>query len=125
MRTSHDLARARDRALRRSWLSALLLLGVPVLLGNKGCEADLHEGDAEAVHEEGHEQDAGTRDDDDRDDAPPPGAPNPPPGDPKGEPTPALDAGAPAPAKDAGSVTPTKDAGAGGTVGRCGTRGGV
>jgi hypothetical protein len=99
--------------------SAVLLLGLPLLLGNKGCEADLHEADAEAVQGEGdqHQEDGGTADD--GDDAPLPGQPNV-----------RLDGGTvaptPEPVRDAAAV-PSKDAGSGGgsTSGRCGTRGGV
>jgi Kazal-type serine protease inhibitor domain len=100
--------------------SAVLLLGLPLLLGNKGCEADLHEADAEAVQDDGdpHDADGGTADD--GDDAPLPGQPNV-----------RLDGGTdappvtPTPTRDA-AVVPGKDAATGGpTSGRCGTRGGV
>src|SRR5690349_5783307 len=106
-------------------LGALLLLGLPLLLGNKGCEADLHEADAEAVNED--DVDAATAEPgaDGDDDAPPSSAPNPSRdgGSAPGKPAPVADGGA-APSKDAG-VVPSRDAGGGTTAGRCGTRGGV
>jgi hypothetical protein len=118
MRMNHAVSkRAAVRASNS--LSALLLLGLPLLLGNKGCEADAHEADAEAANDgDQHAEDAGSVDP--SDDAPLPGTPNV-----------RLDAGSdaskpePQPTRDA-SVLPGKDAGSGGTTsGRCGTRGGV
>jgi len=98
---------------------ALLLLGLPLLLGNKGCDADLHESDGEAaahgehdesVHDESQAGDAAASA---ADDAALPGSPSI-----------RIDAGvSPVPARDASTPTPLKDGGA--TSGRCGTRGGV
>lgn len=102
---------------RNSWL-ALCLFSLPLLLGNKGCDADLHELDSGAEHEDDDPaivlpgaDDAATS----AVDAASPVTPTPGPKDAAVVVSPARDAG----------VNPVQDAGTGGGGLRCGTRGGV
>jgi hypothetical protein len=110
---------------------ALLLLGLPLLLGNRGCDADIHETDDEAkVHGDTVlGDDASNTSDGDQGNGGQAGGGN----DalPPGTPTTQRDGGASTqPVRDA-AVVPSTDAGGatkdagGGTGGRCGTRGGV
>lgn len=103
---------------RHSWL-ALCLFGLPLLLGNKGCDADLHGLDSGAEQEDEDPSATLPRQDDGAPsvaDAASPGAPAP-------TPVPKDAAVVVTPARDAG-VTPVRDAGTGGGL-RCGTRGGA
>jgi hypothetical protein len=117
--------------LKRQTLLGLCLICLPLWLGNKGCDPDLHELDSGTDEESGDPAQGTTLSGDASTSGPTepakPGEPgtNPTtPGNPPTEPTTPTPSNPPKPGQDAGVVTPTVDAGSA-TVGRCGTRGGV